>query len=218
VKRRIWVAALLIVVFLTACSGSGWTRSVVLSWRDDKLELPIRARAGFAPSHKGVRTKYSFDEMVDIAAETAGDSCVNVYQNKYIAVRTEGMIFLIEKGSVDEERGRHKYHYYMYAPYQGFDGIEKEVYVPYHLLNGVCSMYHVSEEERYIFEQGEECEALGTVEEFYDFYDHIAHCEVTREGNALRVSHRDGGTLLLTFAARDGKSFVTFEALATDPW
>ncbi len=221
-KKRVAILALIMALFLSACGGRQWMRSISIRDGDsegDRLEIPIRACVSGSPTHKGFHVKQTFEELVDKVTEAVAPLAVKEYQGKYIEIRTDINVFLIQKADSYEREGGRYYNYHLLQPRANFlvEELPFTMYIPLHLLYDVDHPY-IDAEVVSFFPQTMECEAVGTVDEFYDFYDHIAHCEVTREGNALRVSHREGGTLVLTFAARDGKSFVTFEALATDPW
>ena len=220
-KKRFWVLVLMMALLLSACGGRQWTRSISIRDGDskgDQLEIPIRACVSGSPTHKGFHVKQNFEELVDKVTEAVSPLAVKEYQEKYIEIRTDTNVFLIQKADSYEREGGRYYNYHLLRPRADFlvEELPFTMYIPLHLLYDVDHPYIDAEVS--VFPQTMECEALGTVEEFYDFYDHIARCEVTREGDALRVSHRDGGTLVLTFAARDGKTFVTFEGVATEPW
>ncbi len=217
-KKRVLALVLWMVVCLSACGGRQWMRSISIVSEGDRLEIPIRACVSGSPRDKGFHVKQNFEELVDKVTEAVAPLAVKEYQGEYMEIRTDTNVFLIQKADPYEREGGRYYNYRLFRPKATFyvEELPFDMYIPLHLLYDVDHPYVDAEVS--FFPQTMECEAVGTVDEFYDFYDHIAHCNVTREGDTLRVSHREGGTLVLTFIERDGKMFVTFESSVSDPW
>ena len=134
-----------------------------------------------------------------------------LYDNRFILIQKGSSLFLIEqidKISVEKEN-----RFCLFAPVGSFaikniNGKLKDreyFYIPYHLLNNIEIQHYLGENADY--ESGLQCTAVGTIDEFAEFYDGLEQCSAERSGSTLTVTN-DWTEYKLVLIFEDGA--VTF--------
>lgn len=222
-KKTALILVLVMILLFSSCGGyvdSDYIEATDWISRESiSIDLEVK-RTNLGGTTQNFAVDKTLNELADYIAKSDSSLSVNIYRDTYIEIRTPSNIFLIKpvkKGSKDKED---EYRYLFFSPNMYFtkkgEGMNHgmDMYIPYHLVKDALPVAEHDlvthpETGTDAYPQRMECEAVGTIEEFYDFYHHIAHCEVEREGNVLRVTtERDTATL--TFLAEGDTSKVTF--------
>lgn len=158
---------------------------------------------------------HELKEKVQERAVDAKNMDTAVYQEQYILFTKKeaenSACFLLAR--VPNAEGDQQPRYALFAPVASFGeeetgGGESLVYFPYHLVkNAEIQMYPGQS----VIPDGAAYSADAGIESFEAFYQAQYHCEVSRNGDALRVKNMQSGrAILLTFYEEQGAEMVRF--------
>ena len=239
VKKAFIISIMLIfVVLIVSCGGVRDQRYIKLTDPIGNDSVRIRVDA------KRVAYRWLFSTHMDIfeLAEEIGRKntrlTTEVYHGNMIVITTRTNIFYIYQSEEYGEYIGSSFRYaigstsgfFLYSPVEmssrNWSGTLAQVYLPYHLLRGLpghgypfidITPIPVDDNDESIdftLRNTIECEALGDVDDFIEFYNRIKFCDIEVRGDTLVVTNKKNEYVLEITFSQDAEFFiVTFSVL-----
>lgn len=211
-KLQILLIFVTLSMLLSSCGGLQSLRSIHAQdiLNNQKLSIKMRVRnASFGSEETTFSIGKDIEELADEITTKDPSLSTTIYQNKYILVQTDKTFFLLKKTENIKEDKKKDTRYTFFSPIGTFDTSlcsTTYMYIPYHLISGIDVQYYSSYDNPY--PKTLTCETTGTIDEFYEFYSHIAYCEVEKDDNRLTVtSEKNECTMEVSFSQDNTVTF-----------
>lgn len=216
------LTAVSVMLMFTSCGGFSDSASIHAQDYILQQSCNINLSVKNAAVGTGYFTQFAIEKDLAALAESIRDQNISldtyIYQDKYILIQNSDqkapyfLIAEIEKQPIDKES---ETRYIFFASIGRFrdesqEGKDRRVYMPYHLLKGISAQHYPSSEGAYA--NGLTCEALRSIDDFYDFYANQDIYTVNKIGDVtLEITDKTTKDKIhLNFSQVSEKSNVTF--------
>lgn len=226
-KAILALTVALLLCLLPACGGGQILSSITarnsISGNQFSANLFVR-HGNCGGSYTSFASSKSLSELKDQVkkrANGAGTLEAAIYQEKYVLFTQQvGDVTAFFLLACVPNLGRDTQpRYALFAPVASFgeeemgDG-KSLIYFPYHMLKGADIELYPGQS---VIPDGTAYPADAGIEAFEAFYQALYYCEVSRNGDALRVKNtRSGRTILLTFYEEQGAEMVRFSLIGQE--
>jgi hypothetical protein len=218
-KKIAFVIALAIMLLtFSSCGGLHSQSSIYandsISGEDISIGIRVK-RAESADKFSQFAISKDINELAEMIAKKDSSLSTAVYQEKYIVITTASSLFLIDKVEKLDEDKDDENRYYFFAPTGTFEksGQYIEMYIPYHLMKGLANIQYWPNYEN-PYPKIIACEAIGTIDDFLNFYSKFEQCDVEKETDSLIVTNKKNGyKMMLTFSQNENISKVAISVL-----
>lgn len=217
-KTAFLIALAIILLTFSSCGGLHNQSSIYAKDSIGGEDISIGIRVKRAES-AGVFSQFAIskdiNEFAEMIAKKDASLTTEVYQEKFILITTATSHFLIDRVEKLDEDKENENRYYFFAPIGTFEKSDQyiEMYIPYHLMKGLANIQYWPNYEN-AYPEIMECEAIGKIDNFLNFYNNFEQCDVEKETDSLVVTNRKNGhKMMLTFSQNENISKVVISVL-----